>query len=209
MKRFAIALLSVAAVLGGTRGGVAADGVDVTDANAWFRELGRQARQTQEDNGLIRFGRRLDQLEFQRISQICPTGTSYPGNNCAHFVSHVLHSGHGETCPSGASVSVHDLFVACPQVWKLNGGTPPENPCLIFVAEQGVAGAASNGTDRVMGPGRRHIGIYMDGKIWHYSNTRHQVEQATVAQFRRFYGGNVDLFCGQLTTNWRQGPAFR
>jgi hypothetical protein len=34
---------------------------------------------------------------------------------------------------------------------------------------------------------RKHVGIFVDGNIWHYSNTRDQVVKQTPSEFSRHY----------------------
>jgi hypothetical protein len=37
---------------------------------------------------------------------------------------------------------------------------------------------------------RKHIGIYCDNKIWHYSNSKNKVISQTVAEFKKHYGSS-------------------
>ena len=46
---------------------------------------------------------------------------------------------------------------------------------------------------------KKHIGIFINGTIWHYSNSQHKVVTQTPAEFIKHYPGQgFALFYGQL-----------
>ena len=87
----------------------------------------------------------------QHISKICPRGYSANSDNhCAHFVSHVL----GRSV--GTNLRVNDEI------------------CRLFMTK---ASNVNLGTKTMINVPRKHVGIYFAAawKIWHYSNSKHQV----------------------------------
>lgn len=125
-------------------------------------------------------------------------------NHCAHFVSHVLQIDTGYNCrihtgrgTPGASLRVHELFSACPRVAAWTG--PVGETHLMFVTDRANVDLGRHTMRNVP---RKHVGIFGDGHVYHYSNTRDLVVRETPAQFlARFqgsYGGNQALFFGAL-----------
>lgn len=134
----------------------------------------------------------LDGFLGKSIGQICPNGfVSDADNHCAHFVSHVLGYRFGITCQimghgkvPGAGLRVQEIFPRCPTVgvWSLRPASLAS--CLVFIT--GVANV--NLATRVMSNvPRKHIGIFLNGVIWHYSNSLHRVVKQQPAQFALHY----------------------
>lgn len=146
----------------------------------------------------------LNQRLGQPIARICPNGYSNPNDNhCAHYVSHVLNFRFGATCRTmhagknpGASIRVQELFARCPRVghWADRPANVPQ--VLVFVID------ASNVDLRrkvMANVPRKHVGIYLGGMIWHYSNANSMVVSVLPDRFQHHYQGpNIALFYGTL-----------
>jgi hypothetical protein len=142
----------------------------------------------------------LNAFVGKHIKDIC--GCEFHGdafNHCAHFVSHAMGFHFGYTCKQqtgkgkiGANIRVHELFKQCPEVgeWKACKATS----CLVFIT------AASNvnlKTKVMANVPKKHVGIYLNGTIWHYSNSKRKVVTQTPEEFSHHYPGkNIALFYG-------------
>lgn len=146
----------------------------------------------------------LTALEGKHIRDICPNGYDDDSHNhCAHFVSHVFDLTFGYTCKAATSGSgeaanlrVHEVFAQCPLV-----GPWDEMPlvlicCLAFVTyKTGVNIKKHTMTNQP----KKHIGIYLNGNIWHYSNARTKVWKEDPATFAQHYPGTgFAMFYGTL-----------
>ena len=126
------------------------------------------------------------------IADICQNGyTSAHDNHCAHFVSHVLGYRFGVTCQlmgngkgPGATLRVHELFPHCHSVgaWSLRPASV--KACLVFITRASNVNLANRSIANVP---RKHVGIYLDGYIWHYSNAQQKVVRQMPAQFAQHY----------------------
>lgn len=138
------------------------------------------------------------------IDDICGNGfDSHNLNHCAHFVSHVLHLAFGMTCKeltngshAAANVRVQEVFAECPEV----GNWPPpagSGPVLIFVTKATNVNLATKTMQNVP---KKHIGIFEDGQVFNYSNTKEKVVSQTVPAFKTAfnaaYGGPQGYFWG-------------
>ncbi len=143
----------------------------------------------------------LDAYLGQNISEIC--GSEYKNdadNHCAHFVSHVMGFSFGFTCKGmtgkgdkGYCIRVHEVFAQCPEVGKWEKRTA--TACLVFI----IAGSSNVdlAAKTMANVPRKHIGIYVDGTIWHYSNSRDKVITQTSEEFSHHYSGSdVPMFYG-------------
>jgi hypothetical protein len=146
----------------------------------------------------------------KQIDEICPF-KYHKDNQCAHFVSHLLGLDRGTTCktaswanrtntaiPHGANLRVDEIFSYCPErgLWTQRGAAL--NACLVFVTS-----AANVRGNWMAGVSQKHIGIHLDGTIWHYSNSRRRVETDSVddwfAKFNRLYlAADITLFFGRF-----------
>lgn len=142
----------------------------------------------------------LDEYVGASIEEICVVGYGKVGddeNHCAHFVGHALslHSGLGigRTCnqmtfagksqgASGACIRVDEIYNFCDDL-----EAPAETGCLAYYTLSG-----NMHRDGTMGQMRKkHIGIYFQGLVWNYGNTKDQVRCDAVAGLKRLYGKNT------------------
>ena len=56
--------------------------------------------------------------------------------------------------------------------------------CLVFITN---ANNVNLQTKTMVNVPRKHVGIYYNGTIWHYSNSRHQVVSQTPEAFSNHY----------------------
>ena len=148
----------------------------------------------------------LTKYQGKDISDICGNGlTSSSSNHCAHFVNHVMSQDHGYTCKkatgeknAAANVRVHETFKRCPKVGKwADRGTIKK--CFVFIT---YASSVKLGTKEMSNRPKKHIGIYCDGNIWHYSNSKNKVVKQTPTQFAKHYSGDkFALFYGTFPTD--------
>ena len=126
------------------------------------------------------------------IGEICQNGyASVHDNHCAHFVSHVLGYHFGVTCQTmgtgkgpGATLRVQELFPKCRSVgaWSLRPASL--RACLVFITR---ASNVNLGARSMANVPRKHVGIYLDGFIWHYSNSQQRVVKQIPAHFAQHY----------------------
>jgi len=146
----------------------------------------------------------LDAYVGQTIAGICPNGyTSAADNHCAHFVSHALGYTFGVTCQMmaggrgpAATLRVQEVFPRCPAVgvWSLRPASL--QTCLVFITRASNVNLAAKVMANVP---RKHIGIFLNGFIWHYSNSRGQVVRQTPTQFSTHYPSPDNaMFYGSL-----------
>ena len=117
-------------------------------------------------------------------------------NHCAHFVSHVLTLEFGVKCASkGRNIRVQEIFAQCPQVGTFDDHDV-KRPCLVFVTAAGNVHLKKTLMDNVP---KKHIGICLDGTIWHYSNSQQKVITQTPEEFTKHYPNQTNaLFFGTL-----------
>ena len=138
------------------------------------------------------------------IADICPNGcTDDTADHGAHFVAHVLGYKFGLTCqmtgtPNGAAASlrIQDLFPRCPRigVWSLRPSSM--TTCLVFITRASSVNLAASVMASVP---RQHVGLLVNGVVWHYSSRQQKVVRQTSAQFARHYAGPDNaLFYGSL-----------
>jgi hypothetical protein len=138
------------------------------------------------------------------IRDICPNGYANDADNhCAHFVSHAMGYGFGVTCLTmkrgkgfGANIRVQEIFPRCPSVGTWASRPQTMTSCLAFITNASNV----NLTTKVMtNVPRKHIGIYLSGLIYHYSNSQHRVVRQTPDQFSHHYGAPDNaMFYGGL-----------
>ena len=146
----------------------------------------------------------LQAFEGKRIDVICDCGYhNNLDNHCAHFVSHALGLGFGFTCKDmtgqgtkGVNIRVHEVFARCNRVGKWSDRPAALTVCLAFVT---AAGNVNLATKQMVNVPRKHIGIYSNGNIWHYSNTGDKVVRQSPEQFARHYSGSdIAVFFGEV-----------
>lgn len=143
----------------------------------------------------------------QHISSICNNGYTAGDkydNHCAHFVSHLLGITKGFTCAQhhpptsgkkywGVTLRVSELFERCGEVGKWAERPPLIKECFAFIAK-GV-----DIENRIIPPPKRHVGIYFNGSIYHYSNRLRRAVRQTPADFGKHYahaGGGFEVYYG-------------
>jgi hypothetical protein len=146
---------------------------------------------------------KLSETLNKTIADLCQnkfTGTAE--NHCAHFVCHVLELDSGYDCKThkngshpGACVRVQELFPECPQVGNWNSA--PQGMKIVFVTDKSNVDLTAHTMRNVP---KKHVGIFSDGHVYHYSNSQdiviRQTPAAFLARFQGFYGGNQGLFFG-------------
>ena len=139
----------------------------------------------------------------QNIKDICDCGfTDNAVNHCAHFVSHAMLFTFGQTCKGmtgkdgiGATVRVNEIYNHCLKVGTWSDKPVALTGCLAFVTSSGNVSPDGRMTDHP----RKHIGIFLHGSIWHYSNTRDKVVTATPGEFAKHYpGSDITLYYGSF-----------
>jgi hypothetical protein len=134
----------------------------------------------------------LDTYVGNDIDTICPCGyhatkdaKGHHINHCAHFVSHALQLNDalhiGYTCAQtsekgkklkakgvGACLRVNEVYNFCEDLSQ-----PDESGCLIYITKL----ANFHKVARTMGDNpHKHIGIYLNGNVWHYSNSHQEAQ---------------------------------
>jgi hypothetical protein len=148
--------------------------------------------------------RQLARYLGKSIAEICPNGyTSADDNHCAHFVSHVLGYHFGATCQMmgsakgpAATLRVQDLFAKCRSVgvWSLRPASV--KICLVFITRAANVNLSAKVMANVP---RKHVGILVDGFVWHYSNSQQKVVRQTPSQFALHYAAPDNaMFFGAL-----------
>jgi hypothetical protein len=135
----------------------------------------------------------LRSYEGKSMRDICPHGYDNPGDNhCAHFVSHVLQLGFGMTCTrlrgvagamGAANVRVQEVFAQCVNPAEVLA-CPTTGEGLVFVS----APTTFRGSPvTVRNVRNKHVGLVLNGIVWHYSNGRSRVVTQSVGDFLRHY----------------------
>jgi hypothetical protein len=148
----------------------------------------------------------LTALEGKTISDFCNTNYVAANiNHCAHFVSHLLDLKIGMICGAmswatrkqGVTLRVDEIYNQCAQkgLWF----SKPANllNCLAFVTPE------SNVNTQIMGNNpRKHIGICIGGKVWHYSNGQDKVvsdsTERFLIKFKGAYGATTQMYFGNF-----------
>ncbi|WP_370053689.1 hypothetical protein [Neptunomonas sp.] len=151
----------------------------------------------------------LDTLVGDHISTLCPHSIAKEDseNHCAHFVSHIMGYNVGvASCKNktwadkkmasteGATIRVDDLFNSSLAGLKGDWDSKPKSltECLIYVTQE--SNITRNATSLRMGDGRKkHVGIYTNGRVYHYGNTNNEITcdlpDKFISKFTRVYGG--------------------
>src|SRR4051812_35498426 len=146
----------------------------------------------------------LESLLGKSISDLCGNRFHDPNSNhSAHFVSHALGFTFSFNCQEylggkkpGASIRVHEVFSQCPRVgWWEDADERVDQ--LVFVTRRD---AVDIGRRKMQNIPRKHIGIYSNGWIYHYNNSRDRVVKQTpddfLKRFQALYSGDQALFFG-------------
>ena len=137
------------------------------------------------------------------ITDFCQNNfTGTVENHCAHFVCHVLELDAGYDCKThkngshpGACLRVQELFPECPQVGNWNNA--PQGMKIVFVTDKSNVDLVAHTMRNVP---NKHVGIFSNGNVYHYSNSQDIVIRQTpsefLARFQSVYGGDQGLFFG-------------
>ncbi len=143
-------------------------------------------------------------FEGKNIDQICGNGFHDPAlNHCAHFACHVLSLDYSTNCRDlkggtkpAANVRVHELFSKCPKVGKWEDADLLRSQ-LIFVTRAANVDLAAKTMVNIP---KKHVGVFFNGKVYHYGNTLDRVvadsPQAFRAKFDTVYGPGQGYFFG-------------
>jgi hypothetical protein len=143
------------------------------------------------------------------INEICGNGFHDPAaNHCAHFVSHVEGLTFSFNCrqfvggsKTPANIRVHEVFAQCPRVGFWSNADLSKRQ-LVFVTRKDVVNVATKTMQNIP---QKHIGIYVDGFVYHYSNGQDRVVRQTVDdfydRFQSIYAGDQGLFFGDIPSS--------
>lgn len=148
----------------------------------------------------------IKQYLGKSISDIC--SNSYHNsadNHCAHFVSHILGFRFGYICRSmtgkgsvtdAAAIRVQEVFAKCPKVGKWVDKPVTSTFCLAFVTS---AANVNLNTKTMRNHPRKHIGVFYNGQVYHYSNSKNKVVEQTPAAYALHYAGNdITVYYGTM-----------
>jgi len=148
----------------------------------------------------------IKQFLGANISAIC--SNSYhksSANHCAHFVSHVLGFRFGYHCrkmsgkgnlSSSANIRAHEVFSKCPKVGEWSSKPASTRFCLAFVTN---ASNVNLNTKKMRNHPRKHIGIFHNGEIYHYSNSKNKVvKQKPTAYAKHYSGTDITVYYGTM-----------
>ncbi len=149
---------------------------------------------------------KLNNVVGKPIEQICNNKFhNHAENHCAHFVSHMIEFTNSYNCKDykggtnkGANIRVHEIFANCPLVGKI-ADAPTNKPYLVFVTDEKNVDIPNK---RMVNVPKKHIGIFINGFIYHYSNTEEKVCKWSIEKFhttfQKTYKGNQQLFYGLI-----------
>lgn len=128
----------------------------------------------------------------KNVKDFCANGYADDSfNHCAHFVAHALGLSVGYTCKKqtggkhdGASVRVHELFASCHQVGHWADRQATLLDCLVFITHPGNVHLKTKTMDNHP---TKHVGVFSNGSVIHYSNTKDRVVRQTLEEFRHHY----------------------
>ncbi|WP_330703036.1 hypothetical protein [Novosphingobium resinovorum] len=140
----------------------------------------------------------LAAFEGKGAADFCNTGlTTADQNHCAHFVCHAL--GFDKATPlcgdmkwatrkTGVTMRVDGLFNYCTVTGVFDDPKTVPTDMVGKTAFLVVATLSSNmsetgGTLFLGSSPKKHVGIYVDGSVWNFSNGRHKVVKDTVEKF--------------------------
>jgi hypothetical protein len=142
----------------------------------------------------------------KNIDTICKNRFHDPDmNHCAHFVCHAMGFDFSFNCKEyqggskpAANIRVHEVFENCPRVGRWSDADTSQSQ-LIFVTRKDVVNLVTGTMGNIP---QKHIGIFHNDRVYHYSNTQDKVVKQTVpdflARFQAAYSGNQGLFFGEF-----------
>lgn len=136
----------------------------------------------------------MNDLLGKTIAEICKCKFHKADvNHCAHFVCHVTKYQFGFTCFSmtgkgskdnRANIRVQEVFPKCPRVGTWASKPETLTKGLVFITHKNNVNVAEKKMQNVP---KKHIGIFIGNKIWHYSNSKDKVVSQTPEQFSHHY----------------------
>jgi len=140
------------------------------------------------------------------IKDICDTNfVDSRINHCAHFISHVIGLKIGMICGDmkfntkgkGTSIRVNEIYNSCSSNGLWSDRPKSTTHCLIFATID-----TNMKSKKMMEHPRKHIGIYINGVVWHYSNSGDKVvtdsAESFSTKFKGVYGKNTVTYFGTL-----------
>jgi hypothetical protein len=142
------------------------------------------------------------------IAAICSNHYSTPSeNHCAHFVGHALGLKIATLCGdlawktrhTGATIRVHELYNRLASKGPWGQRPAKESTQLIFIVSKSSVVSNVMANDP-----QKHIGIYLGGAIYNYSNTHHKVvkDRSVDAFYKKFddyyTADDIALFYGLI-----------
>jgi len=91
----------------------------------------------------------------------------------------------GKGTGKGGNIRVHEIFRKCGTVGLWNNR--PKGDCLAFITSKKHVDLNTKVMTNVP---KKHIGIYHDKKIHHYSNSKNRVVSQTPTDFAKHYSGS-------------------
>jgi len=148
----------------------------------------------------------IEQYLNSNISAICENSYHKNSlNHCAHFVSHIMGFRFGYLCKnqtgkgsksSAANIKVQQVFKKCQKVGKWGDKPATLKFCLAFVTSAGEVNLKTGVMNNVP---RKHIGVFHNTHIYHYSNSKNKVVKQTPAAFANHYSGSdITVFYGTV-----------
>lgn len=147
---------------------------------------------------------KLESFLGKSIADICPNHFhDLSQNHCAHFVSHAVDLSFSYHCREyqggngqAGNIRVHEIFTQCPRVGQWSDANT-SRPQLVFVTRKNNVDLAQKKMGNIP---QKHIGIFCDGHVYHYSNTPDKVvkwrPETFLATFQGIYSGDQGLFFG-------------
>ena len=138
----------------------------------------------------------LNSYEGKNISAICAQKYNDNGlNHCAHFVSHVLTLNFDYTCDkqvkgasNGANIRVQEVYAKCSACYP---SKPKTFTCGLIFATTATAKPSAKYMPNIK---NKHVGIYINGLVTHYSNTKDYVVVVSEAEFKSHYGAKTNVY---------------
>ena len=130
----------------------------------------------------------LQQLVGKHIKYFC--NNDYTKNNishCAHFVSHILGFTFGYTCDK--------IFSKCLTVGHWSDRPSGVTQYLAFATTSTSVNLKSKYMPNITD---KHVGIYYQGHIYHYSNKLNRVVKVSPDKFGCHYGSKTNVFYGTI-----------
>lgn len=147
---------------------------------------------------------RLEGYLGKNIDKICDNRFHDPAaNHCAHFTGHALGLTSSYNCVDykggskpGSNIRVHETFGHCSKV-GLWANADLAKTQLCFVIRKDMVNLATKVMQNIP---QKHIGVFHEGWVYHYSNGRDQVVKQRpadfLATFQATYDGDQGLFFG-------------